>query len=168
MKYILLIVLYFSIYSSFAQNKAIKKAKLEVLSERKLPFNIDKLKEGLTEFPSGSIDKVYLIKGSVNLLCIRWVEIKASSNPMANSYQVNDYYYLRKGKIGNAYYQFYPFRGGKVYMQEISRANLLAVFGEEYQTQISSLKKVTISGVKKIVQSFNLKNPDHQTIPIKS
>lgn len=145
---------------NFCSKKAIKKAKLEVLNEKKLPFNIDKLKEGVTEFPTGSIDKEYLMKGSINLVGIRWVEIKATSNPMANSYQINDYYYLRKGKIGNAYYQFYPFKAGKVYMQEISRANLLAVFGEEYKSQVEALEKVSISGVKKIVKAYNIKYPE--------
>ncbi|TKB96206.1 hypothetical protein [Pedobacter cryophilus] len=167
MRYILLLVLLLSIHSSFAQKKSIKKAKLEVLNEKKLPFNIDRIQEGFTESPSGSLNKKYLIKGNINLISINWLEIKASPNPLANSYQINDYYYLRKGKTGNTYYQFYPFKGGKIYMQEISRANLLAVFGEEYQSQIVALEKVTIKGVKKIVQAYNTKNPDKESVPAK-
>ncbi len=180
MRFIITSLLLVFALNSFGQQdlKAIKKAKTEVLSNQKLPFNIDRLKEGETQLAGGGmIYKKYVSEGAINILSINWYEAKSSSNQLANASKFHDFYYLEKSIQKGYYHQFFldmetkvkigdvafinSISTSKSEMQlfEISKANIVSVLGEDYKDRINSLKKVTLSAVRKMVKEYNKAHP---------
>ncbi len=155
MKNILIAFLFITSFSTYAQQStnAIKKAKLNVLNNEKFPYNIDQVKEGQNESALESIYKEFVVKGSITIVRISWYKTQTNPNPMANSFRVRNYYYLKKENGG--YIQFYLYQGNQESMQQISRANLISVLGDDYKNQINQLKKVKLSAVKKLVKAYN-------------
>ena len=143
--------------SSFAQSlKSIKKSKIAVLETYRLPVDVNRLKDGDNEISAGSsMYKSYVVKGEMNIIRVSWIELKATANPMANSYQSKEFYYLKSNIEGSKYHQFFLYQGNNSSMQETSKANIEIALGKDYKDQVDALQKVNLKSVKKLVKAYN-------------
>ncbi len=162
MKILFTFFLLFVGFTSFSQSfKSIKKSKIAVLQTYKLPVDVNRLKDGDNQISAGSdMYKSYIIKGKMNIIKVSWSEMKATANPMANSYQSKEFYYLKGMDEGSSYHQFYLYQGNNTSMQETSKANLKVALGKNYTAQIDALEKVNLKSVKKMVIAYNKLQPE--------
>ncbi len=164
MKYFFVMLFLLTALNVIAQKnlRQIKQAKTYAVNVSKLPFRVDQIKEdGETILGGGSsISKRYECKGNLNLISVTWLDMKSSSNQLANAAEVNNYYFLQKSASPKTYYQFYTIKGGGGHLLEITKANLIVAFGEDYKEQIDLLEKITFSTVKKMVKNYNTTHPE--------
>ncbi|QEK50513.1 hypothetical protein FYC62_01645 [Pedobacter aquae] len=158
MKYIyLFFFLSFIAHPVLSQQKSIKKAKLAVVNVNRVPFNIDRMKDGANDLSAGtSVYKDYICKGKMNFVSFNWYSLKASSNPLANLAEGKTFYFLKKDTSGSYYQQIFLCKKSKKDLLQISKANLKAILGAKYNSHVDALKKISVSGVKKIVQQYNI------------
>jgi hypothetical protein len=103
--------------------------------------------------------KSIILIGSLNIIKVSWIQQKATANPLTNSYQTKEFYYLKKSGEGRSSYQFYLYQGNNNSMQEKSKANIKAALGENYITKVDALEKVNLKAVIKMVVAFNKVHP---------
>lgn len=135
--------------------KKITKNKKNLLLGQSTGRNVAVYKEGYTAFPGGLyVIKDYIVKGSVNLVCVTFGISSASG--YANSGDSAKKYYLN---IQNDHrlYREVPISRVKSSMSDMSKAILLDWFGKDevVKSKIMSLKLVTSKQLKLIVKLYN-------------